>query len=232
MSATTFGVRYPSLESPGKLVYAQGAGDLENDPYIAEIQLANSGYYFFYMIYNRVTGEGELDIRLDLYNPNLQDWFPMLNYDREDYFTQHFIGIEGDTKKYRFPFTPFFSEVVIAACETRARVKVGCDGSQLGGWCFLTLITAVCPTVAPHLVDGFTRIPVGSIKVNIEDDLGGWKILHETEFRSSQESVADLGVGAHLITFDDVVGYTPPEDQFVSVIGNQITEISVAYEEI
>jgi hypothetical protein len=63
-------------------------------------------------------------------------------------------------------------------------------------------------------------------------DIGGWKFLHETSFRAFSTIldpvvVNGLGVGSHIITFEDVS--TPPEDQFVDVEVNTVTEVTVAY---
>lgn len=229
MAATTFGVRYPSMDSPGKFIYAKGGGVEDTDPYTAILRLANNNYYFFYVKFFRATGESGITVKADLHNPVLQDWFPLLSYDQENPQELNLAGIENDIKKYRIPFSPYYSQVSMSPAEDLIKLMVSCDGTQAGGWAQVVVITSNSPTYLPHVTDGYTRIPVGSIKINIEDDLGGWKILHEDTFRASQESALDLGVGAHLITFDEVGGKTPPVDQFVDVTGGQVTEINVSY---
>lgn len=235
MAATTFGFRYPSLISPGKLVYGEGSGSAE-DPYIAELNLPGTNFCVAYFKFLKVTGEGPVKISIDLYQPHFQDWFPLCFNDPETPAELVLAGEDDVVKNYRIPLVitnPLQPLTIISGNETKARLKLVCSGTKIGGWCVADVLSATYASIAPHITPGYINVPTGSLEVkNSGVDVGGWKLLHETSFRAfstllNPVVVNGLGVGSHIITFEDVS--TPPGDQFVEVVANTVTEVTVSY---
>jgi PKD repeat protein len=81
---------------------------------------------------------------------------------------------------------------------------------------------------------GYNPAPTtGSLAASVEPEGaiaagGGWSV-DAGPWRSSGETVTGLSVGEHTITFKDVLGWTSPSSQTLSIVANQTTSLTGTY---
>ena len=230
-----FMVRYPSLVTPGRLVYAEGAGSAE-DPAPCEFVLPQTGSYLLYVNYTRVFGETGITLSPETSHPCLPgEWFALRNQSDQSaasFTLEGVAGVEnqpGTETTYRIFLSPF-SNLALAASEDRLRISVVAGGTP-GGSVILRLVSASRPSEIPHMVPGFEQIKTGSLQVNLTEDggLGGWKLAHETEYRIGGETLGGLGAGKQLVVFKEVNGFAP-DPVFADVPVNSSAVVDGVYQ--
>lgn len=226
--------RYPSLVTPGKLVYATGDGSTET-PSVCEFVLPQTGSYLLFVNYIRAFEENGISLSFETSHPCIPgEWFTLRDQSDQSGISITLEGNEGselapgDEAKYRLFLSPL-SNMAIGASENGLRVSIVGAGSP-GGFVTLRLVSASRPAEIPHLVPGFETTKTGSLQVTLSGDggEGGWKLYHETEYRNSGDVLTGLGVGKQLVTFKEVEG-SAPEDVLVEVAMGETSLFEAEY---
>lgn len=216
-------VRYPSLQSKGKWVYAKGYGTTD-DPCVLYFKPRSSDLGL-YANYKRNVSETGFEFRINFLFDT--EWYRLPNiFNQELLSTWTAEGIVDVWKKYRLfypPCLPWDMPERADLCMIESYVVSGDPNGEV----IIVFVNNTYPDPQPHIVDGYTRVHLGSIKINTRG-IGHWKIYYDSDWRESGDIVSELGIGYHLITFEEVEG-NRPDDIFVEVTENNLTELEVSY---
>lgn len=222
-------VRYPSLQSRGKWVYAVGTGT-KLDPCVA-FQSLDMSDVLLIIKYKKSATETKLHgyVDINIGHPIMgEDWYPVLSiFNAEIHGEWWALGETDVWKKYRLPYPLAFP---LDLPEGRYYLKSSFyvdgtpNGEIVGG-----IYNERDQEIQPHITEAFMKAPpLGSLCITTVGNVGRWKIYHDVDWKNPGDVVSDLGLGHQLITFE-TVGGSKPDDIFVEVKENQTTEIEVSY---